>query len=51
MTGPFTLANSVADALVLQCYESESMAAFGHELTIEQWRDFRRYLPAEDRLL
>ena len=38
MSGGFTLANSVADALVLQCYESESMTAFGHELTLEQWR-------------
>ena len=38
MTGGYTLANSVADALVLQCYESESMAAFGHELTEQQWR-------------
>ena len=38
MTGGFTLANSVADALVLQCYESESMKAFGHELTVAQWR-------------
>ena len=38
MTGGYTLANSVADALVLQCYESESMVSFGHELTIEQWR-------------
>ena len=38
MTGGYTLANSVADALVLQCYESESMTAFGHELTAEQWR-------------
>lgn len=38
MTGGYTLANSVADALVLQCYESESMAPFEHELTIEQWR-------------
>ncbi len=38
MTGGYTLANSVADALVLQCYESESMAAFGNELTVEQWR-------------
>ena len=27
MTGGYTLANSVADALVLQCYESESMTA------------------------
>ena len=38
MKGGYTLANSVADALVLQCYESEDMAAFGHELTEEQWR-------------
>ena len=38
MKGGYTLANSVADALVLQCYESESMAAFGHELSEEQWR-------------
>ncbi|MCR5820769.1 MAG: glucose-1-phosphatase [Bacteroidaceae bacterium] len=38
LRGGYKLANSVADALVLQCYESESMAAFGHELTPEQWR-------------
>ena len=38
MKGGYALANSVADALVLQCYESETMAAFGHELTEEQWR-------------
>ena len=38
MTGGYTLANSVADAMVLQCYETESMSAFGHELTTEQWR-------------
>ncbi len=38
MTGGYTMANTVADALVLQCYESESMTAFGHELTTEQWR-------------
>ena len=38
MTGGYTLINSVADALVLQCYESESMSVFGHELTMEQWR-------------
>ena len=38
MKGGYTLANSVADAMVLQCYESETMAAFGHELTEEQWR-------------
>ena len=38
MTGGYTLANSVADALVLQCYETENFSAFGHELTMEQWR-------------
>ena len=38
MTGGYTLANSVADAMVLQCYESESTTAFGHELTADQWR-------------
>ena len=38
MTGGYTLANSVADALVLQCYETENFSAFGHELTTEQWR-------------
>jgi len=38
MTGGYTLCNSVADALVLQCYETESMSAFGHELSEEQWR-------------
>ena len=38
MTGGYTLANSVADALVLQCYETENFAAFGRELTVEQWR-------------
>ncbi len=38
MTGGYTLANSVADALVLQCYESESISAFGRELSEEQWR-------------
>ena len=38
MSGGYTLANSVADAMVLQCYETESMTAFGHPLTREQWR-------------
>ena len=38
MSGGYTLANSVADALVLQCYESESFAPFGYELTMDQWR-------------
>ena len=38
ITGGYTMAYIVADALVLQCYESESFAPFGHELTTEQWR-------------
>ena len=38
MTGGYTLCNSVADAMVLQCYETESLSAFGHDLTTEQWR-------------
>ena len=51
MTGGFTLANSVADALLLQCYESESMAAFGHELTTEQWRAIAQIKEVRDALL
>ncbi len=51
LTGGFKLANSVADALVLQCYESESMSAFGHELTTEQWRDICGVKEVYDGLL
>ena len=51
MTGGYTLANSVADALVLQCYESESMTAFGHELSTEQWRDICKVKAVYDGLL
>ena len=51
MTGGYTLANSVADALVLQCYESENMSAFGHELTTEQWRDICGVKEVYDGLL
>ena len=51
MKGGYTLANSVADALVLQCYESESMAAFGHELSIDQWRDICAVKEVYDGLL
>jgi len=51
MTGGFSLANSVADALVLQNYESEDMAAFGHELTLEQWRAISGIKEVYDRLL
>ncbi len=51
MTGDYTLANSVADALVLQCYESESMAAFGKELSVEQWRAICEVKAVYDGLL
>ena len=51
MTGGYTLANSVADALVLQCYESENMAPFGHELTMEQWRAIGAVKEVYDGLL
>jgi hypothetical protein len=49
MTGGFKLAYSVSDALVLQCYESEDMAAFGHELTEEQWRAICRVKEVHER--
>ncbi len=51
LKGGFTLANSVADAFVLQCYESESMTAFGHELTTQQWRDICAVKEVYDGLL
>ena len=51
MTGGMTLLNSVADALVLQCYESESMSAFGHELTTEQWHSICELKTVYDGLL
>ena len=51
MTGGYTLVNSVADALVLQCYESESFAPFGHELTMEQWRAICEVKAVYDGLL
>lgn len=40
MTGPIKTATSVADALTFQFYEmaDEKAAAFGHDLTIEDWR-------------
>ena len=51
MTGGYTLINSVADALVLQCYESESMSAFGRDLTMEQWRAIGAVKEVYDALL
>ena len=51
MSGGYTLANSVADALVLQCYESEDFSAFGHALAMEQWRDICAVKEVYDGLL
>jgi len=51
MTGGYTLANSVADALVLQCYETENMDIFGHQLTTQQWRDICAVKEVYDGLL
>ncbi len=51
MIGGYKLANSLADALVLQCYETESMTAYGHELTTEQWRDICKVKDVYDALL
>ena len=51
MTGGYTLVNSVADALVLQCYESENFAPFGYELTMEQWRAIGAVKEVYDGLL
>ncbi len=51
LTGGIKLANSVADAMVLQCYESESLSAFGHELTPEQWRGICSVKEVYDGLL
>ncbi len=40
MTGPIKTATSVADALTFQFYEmaDDRAAAFGHDLTVEDWR-------------
>ena len=40
MTGPIKTATSVADALTFQFYEmaDDKAAAFGHDLTIDDWR-------------
>jgi len=51
MSGGYTLANSVADAMVLQCYESESMAPWGRKLSLKQWRDICAVKEVYDRVL
>ena len=53
LSGPIKLANSVADALVLQYYEEpdELKAAFGHELSIEDWRTIAGVLHTYSKIL
>ncbi len=53
MTGGYKLANSVADALVLQYYETEGApeAAFGRTLTLDQWRGICQVKEVYDGLL
>lgn len=53
MHGGYALANSVADALVLQYYETEDSiaAAFGYNLTPEQWRHFGEIKSVYDDVL
>lgn len=53
MKGGYTLINSVADALVLQFYETEGApeAAFGKTLTEEQWKGFGKVKAVYDNLL
>ncbi len=50
MTGGYTLCNSTADALVLQCYETEG-DAFGKTLTLDQWRGICAVKAVYDGLL
>ncbi len=53
MKGGYTLANSTADALILQYYEMEDSvaAAFGYKLTPEQWRQFGEIKSVYDDVL
>ena len=53
LSGPFKYLNSVADALVLQYYEEpdDLKAAFGHELTEEDWRTIGSVLGTYEKVL
>lgn len=53
MRGGYTLANSVADALILQYYEKDDSvaAAFGFNLTPEQWHQIGTVKAVYDNLL
>ena len=53
MSGPLRTATSVADALTLQYYEEadERKAAFGHELTDDDWRQIHSIVDAYSEIL
>lgn len=53
MSGPIKIATSVADALALQYYEEpdELKAAFGHELSFEDWRTIGKVLATYEEIL
>ena len=53
MTGPIKTATSVADALTLQFYEmaDDRAAAFGHDLTLEDWRRIHAIVDTYTRML
>ena len=53
MTGPIKTATSVADALTFQFYEmaDEKAAAFGHELTRDDWRKIHSIVDTYTRML
>ena len=48
MRGPIRTGTSVADALTLQYYEEADAkkAAFGHELTVDDWREMHKIVDA-----
>ena len=53
MTGPIKTATSVADALTLQYYEmaDDKAAAFGHDLTREDWLELHSIVDAYTEML
>ena len=53
MSGPIKMAVSIADALVLQYYEEpdDLAAAFGHELTAEDWKTIGSVLGTYEKYL
>ena len=53
ISGPIKIATSVADALALQYYEEpdDLKAAFGHELSFEDWRTIGKVLATYEEIL